>query len=127
MAHFPEHARRVTFEVSHRLCQRHWGRQGDEKMDVVCSSSCREQGNVLGFGDSRDVTAERVRVLYEVGAVFSAEDAMHQVRSVGVRHAEMVMKDSAGHRDRRHIGMFDVPSLRDSGFFSRLPSAEALG
>ena len=70
---------------------------------------------MLGFGNSGDVTAERVRVLDEVGAILGAEDAMHQVGSVGVRHAGMVMRDGGCHGDRRHIGMFGVPSLRDSG------------
>jgi hypothetical protein len=45
---------------------------------------------------------------------------MHQVGSVGVRHAEMVIKDSGCHGDRQHIGMFGVPSLRDSGVFFTL-------
>lgn len=80
-------------------------------MKVVRGSSRRKQGNVLGFGDSRDVTTKCVRMLDEVGAVFGAKDAMHQVGSVGMRHAEMVMKDGPGHGDRRHIGMFGVPSL----------------
>lgn len=89
-------------------------------MKVVRGSSRRKQSNVLGLGNSRDVTTERVRVLDEVGAVLGAKDAMHQVGSVGVRHAEMVIKDSGCHGDRQHIGMFGVPSLRDSGVFFTL-------
>ena len=71
-------------------------------MKVVRGSSCCKQGNVLGFGNSGDVSTEHVRVLDEVGAVLGAKDAMHQVGSVGVRHAEMVMKDGGCHGDRRH-------------------------
>ena len=89
-------------------------------MKVVRGSSRRKQGNVLGVGNSGNVTSERVRVLDEVGAVLGAEDAMHQVGSVGVRHAERVMKDRSCHGDRWHIGMFGVPSLRDSGVFLTL-------
>ena len=95
-------------------------------MKVVRGPSGRKQGNVLCFGNSRDVTTECVRVLDEVGAILSAKDAMHQVGSVGVRHAEMVLTDGVCHGDRRHIGVFGVPSLRDSVFL-RSPSAEALG
>ena len=96
-------------------------------MKMVRGSSRRKQGNVLLFGNSGNVATECVWVLDEVGAILGAKDAMHQVGSVGVRHAEMVMKDGGRHGDRRHIRMFGVPSLRDSGSFSRLPSAEALG
>ena len=88
-------------------------------MKVVRGSSRRKQGNVLGFGNSGDVTAEYVRVLDEVGTVLGAKDAMHQVGGVSVRHAERVMKDRSCHGDRWHIGMFGVPSLR------RSPQAES--
>ena len=89
-------------------------------MKVVRGSSRRKQGNVLRLGNSRDVTAEHVRVLDEIGAILGAKDAMHQIGSVGVRHAEMVMRDGGRHGGRRHIGMFGVPSLRDSGVFLTL-------
>jgi len=96
-------------------------------MKVVGGSSCGQQDDVPGLGNSRDVPAERVRVLDEVGSILGAEDAMHEVGSVGMRHAGMVMKDDGCYGDRRHIWVFGVPSLRDSSSFSRLPSAEALG
>src|SRR5271157_1677922 len=127
LAHFSEHARRVAFEVTQRLRQWHGWRQRNEQMKVVGGSSCGQQDDVPGLGNSRDVPAERVRVLDEVGSILGAEDAMHEVGSVGMRHAGMAMKDDGCYGDRRHIWVFGVPSLRDSSSFSRLPSAEALG
>src|ERR1019366_715268 len=78
-------------------------------MKVFRGSSRRKQSNVLGLGNSRDVTTERVRVLDEVGAGLGAKDAMHQVGSVGVRHAEMVIKDSGCHGDRHFGHVIHIP------------------
>src|SRR5271157_1764711 len=117
-----------AFEVTQRLRQRPGWRQRDDQMKAVGGPSRGQQDDVLGLlGNSRDVPAERVRVLDEVGSILGAEDAMHEVGSVGMRHAGMVMKDDGCYGDRRHIWVFGVPSLRDSSSFSRLPSAEALG
>ncbi len=79
---------------------------------MVRSPSRRKQGNVFRVGNSRDVTAQPVRVLNEVGAILGAEDAMHQIGSVGMRHTEIVVKVGIWHGDPRHIGMFVVPSLK---------------
>lgn len=74
-------------------------------MQVVRGPSGRKQDNVLGVGDSGDVTTESVGMFDEVGAVLSAEYAMHQVGSVGVRHAGRVTGNGGCYRDRWHIGM----------------------
>src|SRR5271157_5266295 len=115
LAHFSEHARRVAFEVTQRLRQWHGWRQRNEQMKVVGGSSCGQQDNVPGLGNSRDVPAERVRVLDEVGSILGAEDAMHEVGSVGMRH------DGLGVENGRHCGdswqnaMFVVPSPKGIG------------
>src|SRR5208283_306821 len=75
-------------------------------MKVVRGPPGGEQSDVLGLGNSRDVTAERVRVLNEVGAVLGAEDAMHQGGSVSMLHDGMVVKNGRDCGDSWHKAMF---------------------
>ena len=67
-------------------------------MDVVLRSTCGQQRDFVVFREHGEVAPERFAIGDNIGAVLSAEDAMHQHGSVRVGHRSTVI---ATWRDER--------------------------
>lgn len=89
--HFVQPSRGISFELLHSFGQRNGRRQRDEQMQMIGSAASGQQRNVFLARDSADVLPEPLRIGDEIGAVFGAEDAMHEVAGVGMRHVAKIV------------------------------------
>ena len=78
--------RRASLHGLHCIGNGYCGRERNQKVKVVLRSSCREQGDTLGSGESGCVGPQALRVADQIGTFLGAEDAVNEVADVGVGH-----------------------------------------
>jgi hypothetical protein len=79
--------RSVALQFLYNLGQRHGRRQRNKQMQMIGRPSSGEQQDLLLPRDSADILPQSGRIGNEFSAALGAENAMHEIAGVSVRHA----------------------------------------